>query len=155
MIAKYFQFECDSGGKALGIFIHSKMLSLLECMGILNPSAKLSAFHQVACRCKGCVSILVNCARDLAVTEFCILLPRRNRFHSRMLLQIASPRHVCLKMQLVYGCRISLSWSWSVVGTCAESPVLLYTGWCLLRVVCRVCAVLEQPHHPGQGPDTA
>ena len=71
-------------------------LSVTLQLGILNPSAKLSGVHLLACCCKGCASILVNCARDLALTEFYFLLPAiQNRFHSRILLQSASPRHAC------------------------------------------------------------
>ena len=89
------------------------MLSLLECMGILNPSAKLSGVHLLACLCKGCASILVNCARDLALTEIFVSSCRHIRTN---FIQGCSCKVLLLGMHehmpqnaVSYGCRISLS----------------------------------------------
>ena len=114
----------------------------------------------VSC-CKGCVLILVNCAKDLVVSQFVSC----HRFHSRIckwcsfnlpLLRIYAE---CLKMQLVMDadlvCRVRGPGSWSMVGTFAACPPLLYTGWCPGWEWAVAECVLEQPHHPGQGPDTA
>ena len=86
---------------------------------------------------------MVNCARDLALTEFCFLLPpHQNKFHSRMLLQSASPRHACTYMPqnaVGYGCRISLSCQSRIVvggGHLGRVPCGAL-HW--LRVGCRVC----------------
>ena len=58
------------------IFCLSKTMAKERCLAAWNLEFNLQSCHLVACPCKGCVSILLNCTKDLAAVP---------QFHDRIL----------------------------------------------------------------------